>query len=62
VAKELRCSEVGFACDTVLRGEDEDDVMQQAARHGQEAHGLSEDDLAEPSLSEKIRSSIHEAA
>jgi predicted small metal-binding protein len=62
MAKELQCSDVGFACDAVIRGESEDDVMNQAARHGQEVHGMTEEDLREPATAEKIRSSIRDAA
>jgi predicted small metal-binding protein len=62
MAKELRCSDVGFSCDAVVRGESEDEVMQQVAQHAQEVHGLSEDDLRDPGTSEKIRSAIHDAA
>lgn len=62
MAKELRCSDVGFSCDAVVRGESEDEIMQQAAQHAQEVHGLSEEDLRDPATAEKIRSSIRDAA
>ena len=38
--KELRCREVGFDCEGVIRAESDDDVMRQAADHARQAHGL----------------------
>jgi predicted small metal-binding protein len=38
--KELRCREVGFDCDAVMRADSEEEVMRQAAEHGRKAHGL----------------------
>ncbi len=43
--RQLACSDVGFACDKVIQGETDDDVMTQAAQHGREAHGLTDEDL-----------------
>lgn len=35
---ELRCREVGFDCDGVVRGATKDEVLQQAAAHAKAAH------------------------
>lgn len=40
--KELRCREVGFDCDGVVRAGTEDEVLQQAAEHARAVHGLGE--------------------
>lgn len=45
MAKQLRCSDVGFACEAVIRAETEEDVMAQAAEHGRSVHGMSDEDL-----------------
>lgn len=37
--KELRCSHFYEDCDAVMRGETEDAVMEEAARHGRDVHG-----------------------
>jgi len=42
MAKVLRCSDVGFECDGVIRAETEEGVLKQAAQHAQEAHNLQE--------------------
>jgi predicted small metal-binding protein len=55
--KELRCSDVGFDCAGVIRGDSEEDVMAQAAPHAREVHGLDSIDAEQ-----KIRSQIRDAA
>lgn len=57
--KELRCADVGFECSAVIQGEDEQDVMSQAAAHGREVHGLTDID---EETGQKIRAQIHDAA
>lgn len=40
--KELRCRDVGFDCDKVLRAESDDEILRQAAEHATKDHGLAE--------------------
>ena len=56
--KELRCNDVGFACDAVVRAETEDEVLRQGAQHARDTHGLTNLDLE---TVEKIRSKIRES-
>ena len=58
--KELRCADVGMDCDEVMRGESEDEVMQQAAMHARDVHGMSESDLQQNESA--IRGAIRDAA
>lgn len=44
MARELRCGDVVEGCDGVVRGTDDADVMQQAAAHAAETHGMTEVD------------------
>lgn len=53
--KELRCRDVGFDCEGVIRAETEDEVLRQAAQHAGTEHGLTH--LDEPTV-EMIRSKI----
>jgi predicted small metal-binding protein len=53
--KELRCRDVGFQCEGVIRANTEDEVMKQAAQHAREVHGLNKLDDA---TAQKIRSKI----
>jgi predicted small metal-binding protein len=42
MAKVIRCSDVGFDCDGVIRADTEEEALQQAAQHAQDVHGLDE--------------------
>lgn len=54
--KELRCREVGFDCEGVIRAESEDEVLRQAADHASKEHGLTElDDATVETIRSKIR-------
>lgn len=57
MAKVLHCRDVGFDCEGVIRGDTEDDVMQQAAQHARDAHGMEE---VTPEIAEQIRSKIQD--
>lgn len=54
--KELRCREVGFECEAVIRAESEDEVMRQASEHARTVHGKQDisDDEAR-AIRSKIR-------
>jgi predicted small metal-binding protein len=41
-AKVIRCRDVGFDCEGVVRAETEEEALAHAAAHAQEVHGLSE--------------------
>lgn len=53
--KELRCRDVGFDCEGVIRAETEAAVLRQAADHARQQHGLERLDDA---TVEQIRSRI----
>lgn len=59
--KEIRCAEVGFfpECEGVMRGEDEEEVMAAAAKHGREVHSMTDADFTDENI-EKIRSHFRE--
>lgn len=40
--KELRCRDVGFDCEKVLRAESEEEILRQAAEHAANDHGVTE--------------------
>lgn len=56
--KELRCREVGFECDAVVRADSEDEVMRQAQEHARKVHGM---DRISEEQARDIRSKIHDA-
>jgi len=44
MAKKLECKDAGFECSYVARGETEEDVLRDAARHAKHAHGVEPDE------------------
>lgn len=52
--KTLHCRDAGFDCEGVIRGNSEEEVLNQAAQHALEAHGVS----ATPELAEKLKTLI----
>ena len=57
MAKILRCSDVGFECDGVIRAETEEEVLKQAAAHAKDAHNLQE---MTAEVVEKVRGAIRD--
>jgi predicted small metal-binding protein len=58
MTKIIRCKDVGFDCDGVIRADTEEDALRQAAEHAKEAHGLEEmtDDIVA-----QVKAAMHEA-
>ena len=50
----LRCRNVGPDCDADMRGDTEDEILEQAVAHSQADHGLE----VTPELVEVVRSAI----
>ena len=42
MAKMVRCRDIGFDCEGVVRAETEEEVVAQAAQHAQTVHNLQE--------------------
>jgi predicted small metal-binding protein len=45
-------------CDFVCRGETIEEAMAEAAQHGKEAHGFTDEQLQEPNMMERMRESM----
>lgn len=54
--KTLKCTDVGFECDAVVRANSEEEVLKQAAEHARLQHGVS----VTPEMAEKIKTLIKE--
>ena len=57
MAKVLRCGDLVSGCTFETRGT-EDEILQSAGKHAQEAHGMA----VTPELVEKVKSSIRDPA
>ncbi len=53
MTKVLKCRDVGFDCDAVVRADTERAVLEQVAQHAKSAHGMED---VSPEVVEKIRS------
>ena len=54
--KTLHCSDVGFQCDAVVKANTEEEVLNIAAQHAQEVHGVT----VTPQMAEQIKTLIKE--
>ena len=57
MAKVVRCRDVGFDCEGVIRADSEEEALAQAAAHAQEVHGLKEID---DEIVEAVRSAMRD--
>ena len=61
MAKMLACRELGMDCDFVARGETEEDLMRVGAEHGRQVHAMTDEQMSDPQLQQRIRSLIRDA-
>ena len=54
--KTLHCRDAGFDCQAVIRANTEEEVLNQAAQHALEIHGVS----VTPELAEQLKTLIKE--
>lgn len=52
--KTLHCSDAGFECEGVIRGETEEEILSQAGEHAQAAHNTQ----VTPELAEQLKTLI----
>jgi predicted small metal-binding protein len=51
MSKVIKCRDVGFDCEGVIRAETEEQAMQQAAEHARTAHGVE----VTPEVAKQVR-------
>lgn len=54
--KDFHCRDAGMSCDFVARGNSSKEVLDQAARHAQQAHNMT----VTPELAKKVEGLIHD--
>jgi predicted small metal-binding protein len=57
MTKVVKCRDVGFDCDGVVRAPTEGEAMQLVAQHAKAQHGVQE---VTPEIAEKVRSVMHD--
>lgn len=53
--KEFICGDLVPGCETVIRGESEEEIFEQVAVHARDEHGMDE---VPPEVQDKVRASI----
>ncbi len=54
--KTLHCSDAGFNCEAVINAATDEEVLQQAAEHAKEVHGVT----VTPELGQQLKTLIKE--
>jgi predicted small metal-binding protein len=54
--KTLHCSDAGFDCQGIIRADNEEEVLKQAAQHALEVHGVT----VSQELAEKLKTLIND--
>ena len=54
---EFKCRDVGFDCNWTATGNTEQEIMQQAAVHAEQDHGIKPQDMTEE-LKNKVKANI----
>ena len=57
MAKVVRCRDLGFDCDGVVRAPNEQEAMRQVAEHAKQVHGIQE---VPPQVVQKVREVMHD--
>jgi predicted small metal-binding protein len=52
------CRDIGEACDFVARGETEEEVFAQAAKHAKEVHGYTDAQINDPETQKEVKKAI----
>lgn len=58
MTKVIRCRDVGFDCEGVIRADTEEEAVTQAAEHARTLHGLTE---ITPEVEEQVRAAVRDA-
>jgi predicted small metal-binding protein len=56
--KTISCREAGFDCDYVVKGETEEEVLNNGIEHAKSHHNMKEEDITDE-MKEKIKGIIH---
>ncbi|HZI71282.1 MAG TPA: DUF1059 domain-containing protein [Nitrososphaeraceae archaeon] len=57
--KTILCCEAGFECDYIVKGQTEEEVINNGAEHAIKEHGVKSEDIT-PEMKEKIRALVRD--
>jgi predicted small metal-binding protein len=58
MAKTFTCRDVGVDCPYVARGQTEEELMADIAKHAKEVHGYTDEQLKDPEMMKKVKAAI----
>lgn len=58
MAMTFTCKDVGVDCPYVARGETEEELMADIAKHAKEVHGYTDEQLKDPEMMKKVKAAI----
>jgi len=58
MAKTMACRDLGVDCSYVARGETEEELMADVAKHAKEVHGYTDEQLKDPEMMKKVEAAI----
>ncbi len=58
MALSMDCRDAGYDCPFVAQGETMGEVLAQVAKHAKEVHGLTDEQLNDPEMIDKIKAAI----
>lgn len=61
MALQFACQDVGVACDFIAKGETEEELLEQVAKHAKEVHGYTDEQLNDPEMMKKVKSAVKQA-
>jgi len=61
MAFQFACQDVGVTCDFIAKGETEEELLEEVAKHGKEMHGYTDEQLNDPEMMEKVKSAVKQA-
>ncbi|KAF5418962.1 MAG: DUF1059 domain-containing protein [Methanosarcinales archaeon] len=60
MAYKLACKDMGIECPFVAQGKTMDELMGNAAKHGKEVHGYTDEQLKDPKMQKEIKAAVKE--
>ncbi len=61
MAYTLACKDAGVACPYVAKGETEEEVWEESAKHVKEVHGFTDEQINDPKFQEENKKLIKKA-
>ena len=61
MALQFACQDVGVTCDFIAKGETEEELLEQVAKHAKEVHGYTDEQLNDPEMMKKVKSAVKQA-